>query len=232
VCRLWAVGRGVRQMTVFFVVFLWAFHSPTPIVNNLHSNHRPEPAQAAAVLAAANFTVDRGDAGLAHMPPINSGRVARIQALDCQRVSSACGDATDDDTFDTVRAADRDKVAHTDAILVTVALLTVTVAVGHALYFRDTVNIHVLELSRIVGVREILHRDDRTALETAVFVLALEDAHLAHAAALIAGANFRGVTQAHDLAGLHLVVLMVGCCSRGEGWRTCVAEKCDKKWTK
>eukprot|EP01046_Picozoa_sp_COSAG06_P069311 COSAG06_NODE_18846_length_865_cov_6.120104_1_plen_165_part_10 len=85
-------------------------------------------------------------------------------------------------------------------ILVTVALLTVTVAVGHALYFRDTVDIHVLKLSRIVGVREILHCDDRAALKTAVFVLALEDAHLAHAAALIAGANFRGVTQAHDLA--------------------------------
>ena len=116
------------------------------------------------------------------------------------------------------RPLDCDKVAHTDAILVTVGLLTVTVAVGHALHFRDTVNIHVLELSRIVGVREILHCDDRTALKTAVFVLALDHADLAHAAALVAGANLRGVTQAHDLAGLHLVVflgLMVGC-SRGD----------------
>jgi hypothetical protein len=45
-------------------------------------------------------------------------------------VSSACGDATDNDTFDTVRAADRDKVAHTDAILVLPFFLLIPLVPG------------------------------------------------------------------------------------------------------
>ena len=95
-----------------------------------------------------------------------------------------------------------------DALLFAATVVVgVTVVVGHAFYVRDTVNVQILELSRVVGVREILHCDDRTTLKTAVFVLALEDAHLAHATALIAGANLGGVTQAHDLAGTDTVRL-------------------------
>eukprot|EP01046_Picozoa_sp_COSAG06_P035249 COSAG06_NODE_3770_length_4925_cov_6.893286_5_plen_209_part_00 len=98
----------------------------------------------------------------------------------------------------------------------------VTVAVGHAFYVRDTVNVQILDLSRVVGVGQILHCDDRATLETAVFVLALEHAHLAHAAALVARADLGGVTQAHDLAGLHLVVLwLFGVVLADAHMRTC-----------